>query len=410
MTRRERILAYCIGASLGGVALVYPIRWMLVDPFTEVHTRINAERERGKTLRAELDALERVEKDWQAWTGRTLATEPSEAQRLFQDNLHTLLGRHGLAGPGSKDTKVSPGAIRRDKSGLVEVPVTISSTGTLKQVVGFLRDFYLQDYAKRIEKVTLQADHNVVASIGVTPKTETPPAVPAANTGRPNRGGRVSRPGGRSAGRQPVAIGPDGPPLSVSIIAATVVLPSIENIKSQPLTEIRPLEQGPFHEDVTAYNEIFDQSLFKPWQPPPPVVQAAPTPATQQAAVVPPPVVEPTPPPQPRAGLTQRVVITGTINGEPVAYVVDESTPDAPAKPFRHDEPIDDGVLRLIHRRGLVVRVNEQGTERDYFCPSDKPFSERVELNAPETPPEVLEALREEFASEPAQPPRNGPA
>ncbi|MCK4343271.1 MAG: hypothetical protein KAY37_16275 [Phycisphaerae bacterium] len=404
MTRREKIIALCVGGTLGGLGLVWAARNVVVDPFLEVREQIAVEQTKRVKLKKQESNLERVKKDWAELTARTLAADPEEAQRRFRTNIHELLERHGLVNdPKTKDSKVSPGAISLDKNGFYKVPVNVNTTGTLKQIVGFLCDFYRQPYIARLDKVTIGADKSVISDANSPRRSSTNDKRTRSRTSRrSSRRRRTSAP-----------IGPDGPVLTVSITATTLVLPKVSDIKPRPIEELVELETGSLLHELAAFNEISEKNLFKPYQPPPspPPVAVAPvkTPEVKQTE----PVKEPSPPVvkvDPRAGAGQLYVrMTSLLNGQPVTYVFDENRLVDPPKQFFHDDEIDDGVLLLIHPRGLVVRVTaENGRQTDYFYCLGDSFADREELS-PELHPEVWLAIQDEFPSpdSPEQPLRD---
>jgi hypothetical protein len=372
MTRREKVLALCVGGTVGGLALVLAVRWVVLDPFQTVRKQIGDEQRRSQKLAAHLQQVEQVEEQWQALTAQTLAEEPRDAQRRFQENMQQLLDRHGL-----RDAKVAPGAFIANKDGSRGVPLTINASGTLKEIVGFLCDFYCQDYLKRLDKVRISGDQSLIGDINFS-------------RGRPG-----ARPGGRTApaagGRREPTYGPDGPELKVSISAVTLVLPRLNKIDHPVVEQIGQLENGPLQRERTAYNVIVDRNPFTPFQPKPTVV-VAPTPTTQSETAR--PVQQTTPVVDPRAGAEQKFVrVTTCLDGEPVAYVYDQQQLQDPPAKYYLDAEIDDGRLILIHPRGLVVQVGSH----KYFYPLGKSFKDREDLD-PDEHPDIVEALRQEAA------------
>jgi hypothetical protein len=371
MTRREKVLALCVGGTLGGLALVYAVNWAVLQPFQTVRDQIAEEHRRSRNLRTAYRQVENIEDEWKKLAARTLADDPQDTQRRFLEDMQHLLALHGL-----RDTKVAPGAFVTYKDGSHGVPLTISAAGTLKEVLGFLCDFYCRDYLARLDKVRITADQGVLGDV---------------NTNRPRVSG--GRPGGRvppTGGRREPQYGPEGPVLKLSVSAVTLVLPPLRGVNCPSESEIVELAGGRLQRERAAYNAILDHNPFMPYQPPVAVV----TPTTQRTE---PANTAPTTPVvavNPREGADQKFVrVTTCLDGEPAAYVYDEQKRDQPPDKFYLDDQIDDGRLLLILPRGLVVRVGKE----DFFYPLGKSFQDREKLD-PDAQPEVWEALRQETA------------
>lgn len=380
MTRREKILGLCVGGALAGLALMSGVRWVVVEPFRGMQRQIDAERVRGRNLRQQLDGLAGAETQWENWTRRTFSTDPKDAQRRFREEMHQLLEIHGLSDP-----KVSPGTFIKYKDGSTGVPLNISATGTLNEIVSLLTDFYRIDWLARLDKVRISAKPEVIEDLN-----------------NPNRQQRRRTGSRRSAGTTAAtgaSVGPQGPELTVNISALNLVLPQAGGKLRHPtMDEVVHLPQGTLSREPEEYNAIFANNLFMPFRPRPTEVKHEPN--------EPPRVAEgprnPTPAPPPRVTRTPppaALKAMGRVNGMLVAYVVDESNPEQPLTRYHLDEPIDDGTLILICAgEGVVVRVNEQGREVDYFYPLGAHFADRVELDA-ELHPKVWEALEREFVA-----------
>jgi hypothetical protein len=373
MTRREKVLAMCVGGTLGGLALVGLVRWAVLDPFRSVQRQIEEEQARGRRLSAQLRQLAGVEKQWQTWTARTLGQAEGEAQLRFRKDMQHLLERQGL-----RVQNISPGTPARYKNDFIGVPLTISATGTLNEVVGFLCDFYQRDYLARLDKVRITADQSVIAGL-------------ASSRQRPGSGwsSRGSGPGSTRTAE----FGPEGPELKVSISAVTLVLPEIRDVEHPLMVDIIDSERRVLR-DREEYNVVFDKSVFVPHREKPIVVATSMAPTTQRATPEPTPI-----PPVPVRPDADRLFVCGTtrLNGELVAYVVDDRRPDQKPTKYHLDDPIDDGKLLLVHPRGLVVRVQRtDGGRTDYFYRLGKSFRDREELS-PQDHPEVWEALELEL-------------
>ncbi len=376
MTGRERVLGLCLAGAVGGFGLVKVAEWTVVKPFKDVDTQIKQAQSRQSKLKKRLKGLSDIEERWQGMTQRTLSRDPQEAQRRFREDMHELLERHGLDEP-----KVTPGNFVARKNDFVDVPLNIRAAGTLREIVGFLTDFYRRDYLARIDKVTIAADQGVINSV---------------NNPRHGGGGRRGR-GSRERG---TSIGPEGPTLRFSVSAVTVVLPDVKDVEHLILDEITEQDRGRLVRAPEEYTEIFDTNIFKPYEPPRRVVQQPqPQPEEEEeepvAAAPPDPTPPPPPPPPPPPDWLVLVGVTADDAGRK-AYVLDEREAMRPPAEYCENAEVEGGVLLLIHRRGMVIRTNEGGTVRDYFYPLGASFAEREELD-PEWHPEVWRALEEEF-------------
>jgi len=381
MTHRERMLGIALGGTLAGLALVGAVRWAMVDPFVDLQQRIRTEEQRRTRLKNELARLEGIEKQWQALTARTLSLDPKEAQLRFRQKVHELLQRHGLVDdPKAKDTKISPGGITRDRNTrFVEVPLTITTAGTLKEVLGFLCDFYRQDFIARVDKVSLAANQALVAG--------------GARGGARARSNKTGS--GVDAGTQ--TIGPDGPQLTVSITVTALVLPPVGKIDPQPRAEPEELPRGALAHDVDAYSAVVARNLFKPYQPPPPPPPPPPEPVAAASQPAPPP--PPPPPVNPRPDADKKYFVgTASVNGELLAYVQDQTQVERPVVRLRVGDAVDDGRVVLIQPLAMVVETQEPSGQRKYYYyplrqPNPASFAERVELS-PQEHPEIWGRLQ----------------
>lgn len=378
MTRREKVLGLCVGGAVAVTALVYLVRWTVLEPFEAVKSGIRLEQQRTQILTVQLKTLQDAEQRWQALTRRTFApaSEPQVAQRRFREDLHRLVERHGL-----RDPKISAGSFVRYKDQSIGVPMTITASGTLNEVVGFLRDFYRREYLARIDKVRIAAEQNIIADLN-NPRRE------SGGAGRGGRGGAAG-----AAGREPT-IGPNGPELRLSVSAITLVLPRLAGLE-HPVIEGAPeeSERGRLAEtDLAAYNVLFEKNLFMPYREKP-AVAAAPTPTEPRPVAATPPAP---PPRDPREG-TEHIFLRATValEGEPIAFVADDRQPTQKPTEYRLDQAVDDGKLMFIHPEGMVVRVQEADGVKDYFYRLGGNFRERQLLN-PDEHPEVWDAYRQQ--------------
>ncbi len=391
MTRRERTLALCVAGALGAFGLYKAGRLVLWAPLEAQRAGLDREQARAVRLQNRLREFERAEDDWQALTRRTLSTDPTDAQRRFREDIQELLEVHGLRNP-----KVTPGNFAKRKNEFVDVPLTITASGTLQEIVGFLTDFYRRDYLARLDKVTLAADQSVVGNIN-NPRRR------PGGTRRGRTGGAdaaAAAPAAESLPPEPL-YGPEGPLLRVNITAVTLVLPVIKGVPHPVMEKIGPTaDAGQLSYELAAYNQIVDHNLFKPWEAPRPVV--TPPPAPPDVAVGPQPTPPPPPPPpaNPRPNADKyKLVATTSLRGQRMACVLDETVLErVEVKRFRLDEPVDDGTLVLVHPSGIVVRAVEGGHPTDFFYRLGTTFAERQHLD-PVEHADVYEALEAELPS-----------
>ena len=380
MTRRERVLGFCVGGTLGGLALVMVVQWAVLEPFKAVKNQITLEQARHQRLTLKLKEYNHVEADWKGYTARTFSIDPGEAEQRFRFNMHRLLERHGL-----RDPKVSPGSPAKYKDGSVGVPLNINATGTLNQIVGFLCDFYRFESLARIDNVRITADQSVIGNYNSARGRA------AAGPPRPGRPGQpVSNPRAGDSG-------PNGPDLKVSISAVTLVLPKLKGIDHPVLPEPpEELATGRLQREREEYNDIFEKNPFKPYEPPITVVKATENPTPTPTPVTPTPV---TPPPPSRPGAEQKFVrATDSFDGEGLALVYDER--DRAKKPttYRAGDTIDDenGKVLIVLPEGIVVQITQpDGSVVDYLYPLGKSYKDREVLD-PEEWPEIGAALAQQ--------------
>lgn len=374
MNKRERIMALCVVGALGGLAAVKVIEWTVVQPFAEIRRDIATEQKRRTRLVKRHKALRDVEQRWVELVGRTLADNALDAQRIFREDMHSLLELHGLSHP-----KINNGTAKRDKNGLIQVPLRISAEGPLKSVMGFLMDFYRREYLARLDKVTVTADQNVIRDV--------------------NSPRRRSNSRGRRGGND-VDFGPEGPELRLNLTAVTLVLPKLKDQPHPVAEEVRVADSGLLPRPLDEYERVIDVNLFEPYTPPVVVrkPERPPDPPPQREPDRPPPV-------DPRADARHKMLIaTTSLDGNAMALVQDERKLAQPPEQYYEDDPIDDGRLLLIHPLGIVVRVEDEGDMTDYFYPiavaEPARFTDR-EVLSPEAHPRIWGALEEEFVNWP---------
>ena len=373
MTQREKVLAGClIGVivSYGGYKVA---KSKVYEPRQQLVQDVKDERNRLEKLEVRLSGADKIVRDWQKQTGQTLHLDSSTAHQAFREDVTALLERNNL-------TKVQGWTIREHKAsiekkgvrkGFVELPLAVQVTGTLGDLVNFLKDFYQRPYLVCVDKLSLNAEG-----------------------------------GGSPRGRRDKDADQE-PKLSISMALSTLVLPKVEGLdhptidlarmdypEAEPALAMVPrLEQ----EDPVAYNEIARVNFFK--------IYVAPTPPRQTATVArnddkPPPPPPPPPPLDPRRDAHKFVLEgMGFLDDGPIAYVVntDRSMVEPPTQ-YRLNDEADDGKVVLIVPQGMVVRVvpkpGRPEPTTDYFYPLGKSFKEREEVN-PNEHPAIERVLRE---------------
>lgn len=361
MNARERILAVGVGGTLlifGGFKIT---QWVVVQPFQAIETSLAEARERKAYL-----ALRQVQesvwqKNWLDRTRRTLGTDPADVQTKFRTDVQTLLTKHGL----TKDLTINSITPKTNKkTGITEIPLSITVKGKLDDLTSFLRDFYQRPYLVKIEKFTLDG----------------------GETQQKSRSSSRSRRGRRSSSRRSDASAEQL--LSISgLKIATVVLPPFKKLKSKHIKSLDALdEMDPAHDWLARedddYLTIVSADIFgwaKQSEPKKIVVDE---PGSDD-----PPPTPPAPTVDPRKDADKkRIVGVESRNGVAIVFVVDETQRDEPPKAFRTLEELDDGKLMLIHGLGLVVRVQpksgaEDASATDYFYAIGTNFKQREQLD-----------------------------
>lgn len=367
MTNREKILAGSLGAAvvlIGGLNLVQN---RIIAPLRDKRNEVVALQQRQEALQTRLMAAASTQELWRTRTAATLHADPFEAHHRFRVDVENLLKRAGLTNLSvrQRDPREEKKGVR---NGFVELPVSITAEGNLSQLVAFMKDFYQRPYLTRITWMTVNASGA---------------AAPAAPANRRNRNAPAASAGG------------DEPKLSVSIVAAALVLPPQPGVPSRALdpNKVEEPTPGMLAEDPNHYAEVVSANLFKLYVPPPPPKVEPPPVETPPVAVAPPPKIEPPPPPAEEPHLTL-IAVMG--NGDDlVAWVRDDRRKDEPPTRVRLNDPLTNGKVLLIHPRGIVVRIpppaGQPGNPTDYFYRLGKVFTERTPLD----PAEHAEVLRE---------------
>ncbi len=353
MNKREQILGIAALSAVGLFGGWFVAQRVIVAPFAAQRKAIAAAQSDIYKLEKRRDVeLVNVRRDWRLLTNRTLAKSPEDAQDRFREDINGLLSKHGF---DQKQVTVKSDALPRKRTGIVETGLQITTKGRLKETVDLLLDLAQRDYLLRLDTVTLNSE----------------------------------RPAGGKAGK---TLDPKGPELTINIHCSTLVVPELQKIAHEPATEIRAATEGKLPRPLDEYARIAKQNVFAEFVPPPPITQRPITPETPIASTSDPQpggeTIEQPPPPvvDPRADASHfRLTGTGSLRGSPAAWIRDDRTTDAtsPAAEITLNAPLDDGVLVLVHPRGIVIR-STQGADagRDFFYPIGALFTERVPVDA----------------------------
>jgi hypothetical protein len=386
MNPRERVLAVLVGSVLVLAALWAGVRYGVVHRWQALEDDIRAQQRRVADLRAELNVARGAVARWNRL--RPLSRNVDRAEDSFRAKISQLIERHGLAGDFTVNV-LSPRTISVDRdTSFTEVRLSIKTSGTLQQFMGFTCDFYLDPDLSlaRLDRVSLVAEERAR-------RTE--------QSADARRGRRARTTGGRDSGPD---YGPEGPNLSMTITATTLVLPDLRGIEvasGAEATEPDESVSGRLPSPAEEYAKVWDQNIFALYQPPPPVVAARPTEEDPPPVVVPDEQPAPTAPPKPRPN--KSVVGRASVDGKLVVHVRDDDNWSSPLEKVFINDPIDDGTLVLVHPHGIVVQVEEAGRQGPrweyYFYPrnaSGARFRDRVRLE-PGLYPEIQRELEQAF-------------
>jgi hypothetical protein len=363
MTHRERILAGAVGGAVLLVGGWQAVQRIIIEPRSELRQRIAVAEKRRDNLERELLPARSAEKQWRQRTSRTLSHSVEQATLAFRRDISELVQRYRL----TDDLVISEKPPKRytrkgsPREGFVELPVTVRCRATLREVVYFLRDLYQRPYVKRLDRLDL-----------------TPESI-VAQTKNKNVAARE-------------------PSLDVSMTISTLVVPRLPKTESPTLEGLdldnpdvlrdAGIEPPDYlrQEQPLAYNMIASKNIFKIYQPPPPAPR--PKPAEPVVAQKPRERPPPPPPPDPRKDADKFVVLgTTSLNGELIAYIKDERQQLDPPMQKRLNDPVDDGRLVLVHRKGIVVQVtNGRERGRTYFYPLGANFRQREPVDAEKHP------------------------
>lgn len=355
MTVRERRLALVVGGAVGLAAVWWIGKSIYQRSIVAHRLTIRAVQDDIDKLEAEKRRLKTSREDWKKLVSRTLDYAPDRAHMRFREDISALLERHGFT---KNQLTVRSLAQRRNKDGTVELPVQVTTKGKLKELVALLVDMSRREYLLRVENLSINAEQAraATASTGARRGRNVPAAQPAGD--------------------------PDGPALSIAFTAVTVTVPKLAGISAEPMKEIIEAPQGRLPRPVEEYERIASINVFSDYKAPPqpvdtPAVADA-TPAPAQADATPPP--PPPPPPNPRPD-AEHLVLVGSVSrhGEARALVRDERKPAESAEPHALNGRLDDGVLVLVHPRGIVVHATEgPDAGKQFFYRVGAKFTERI--------------------------------
>jgi hypothetical protein len=353
---------------LGGLWMA--IQWGVIDRWDNLDKEMTAAISRKQELETRLVHAKRAVEDWGAI--QPLAHNEGVGAGRFREDMSNLLDAHGL---GESCTIRNLPARTLKSTHFTEVRLSVTTRGTFKQVLGFLCDFYRREYPARLEQINLSAVES-------------------------RRSSRSRGPGARNApsnrrNEQPVAAGPDGPPLNITLTATALVLPEIKDVEQAAIERPEPVDeaqQGRLPRPSDEYAAVLDKNVFKLWTPtrttptppdPPPIANDGPEPG--------PVVVREEPPPN-----KTLIGVTST-DGVLTAYVRDDDRLDLEPERIHINEPVWDGTLVLVYPRGMVEQVPAE--ERDgsfgykyYVYDLGATFADRRELD-PASEPELQRAL-----------------
>lgn len=379
MNAREKLLAGCLVGVFMLAGLWMIVRWGVVARWQGLNERIAQTAKKERDLRRRLEEAREAKSRWAAIT--PVSHNPEIGAQRFREDLSQLLDRHGL-GADCTLQKLPPRKLKI--SGFTEVRFSITTRGSLRQVLDFLCDFYRRQYPAKLEVINLTAEEQ----------------------GR--RANMAARNRARPAGRRAEPATPaspsdaDGPRLNVSITATALVLPELSlggaKIPQDPRDPLEPPagSLGQLPRERAEYNLVLERNLFKPWQPP--IVEAPPPlppPGGGDNPKVNTPIAE-VPKAEPRPEKT--LIGVASTDRELAAWVREEARRDLAPERVQVNDTVDDGRLVLVVPRGMVVQVpSPSGSGLDYryyLYKLGNRFSER-ELLDPERYPDIQRELEQ---------------
>ncbi len=369
MNGSKKYLGITLGSVVGLYFAVTLVDTLYLSPRRTLVQDVEKERARFDNLMAEMDKGKAIKRDWDSQTGRTLAIAGGRdaAHKQFRDEIARLLKTHHLS-EGHTLTPQQAREIKKDsKKGFIELPVAITSEGSLLHITEFLEAVQSLPYYVSVDKVVLNpnaAEQNLSGNSS-GPKSK-----------KPVRGG-----------------GTDGPSIKVQMTLTTLCLPKVGEVSHAVYDPKKP-DQPPAlkpREEEAQYAAITANNLFKPYEPPPApeivkkIDPPTPTPPAPTVATPPPPTPD-----------TRVLIGTPSLNGEPIAYLQGDDKGREPEAVHLNGTISDNGhgKLVLIHPLGIVVRV-KQATDpnpKNYFIALGRKMSEREELT-PAAQPDVYAML-----------------
>lgn len=355
MTGSKKLLGIALGSVVGlyfGVTLIDAV---YLGPRRTLVQDVEKEKNRSDSLTAELKKGEAVKADWQTQTSRTLAMAGGRdaAHKQFRDEIARLLKDHHLSEGHTLSPQQASESKKDSRKGFVELPVTITTEGSLPHITEFLEAVQNLPYYVNVDKVVL-----------------------SPNAAEQNLSGASSAPKGKKPGR---GGGLDGPSIKVQMTLTTLCLPKVGDA-AHTLYDPKKPDQPPALKprDDAKYAAITANNLFRPYEPPvPEVIKKIDTPTTVPTIAK----VDNPPPAKPDS----RVLIgTPSLNGEPIAYLQGDDKGKEPEAVHLNGTISDSGhgKLVLIHPLGIVVRVKQptDPNPKNYFVALGKKMSEREEL------------------------------
>lgn len=367
MNGSKKYLGIILGSVVGLYFAVTLVDTLYLSPRRSLVQDLEKEKARFDSLLAEMDKGKAIKKDWDTQTGRTLAIAGGRdaAHKQFRDEIAGLLKTHHLS-EGHTLTPQQAREIKKDsKKGFIELPVAITSEGSLAHITEFLKAVQELPYYVSVDKLVLNP-----------------------NSAEQNLSGNSSGPKAKKSGRG--GGGADGPSIKVQMTLTTLCLPKVgekTHTVYDPEKPDQPAALKPRAEEAQ-YAAITANNLFKPYEPPaaPEIVKKIDPPTTTQPVAK----VDTPPPPKPD---TRVLIGTPSLNGEPIAYLQGDDKGKEPEAVHLNGTISDNGhgKLVLIHPLGIVVRV-KQATDpnpKNYFIALGKKMSEREELT-PAAQPDVF--------------------
>lgn len=359
MTGNEKKLLAVLGGSVGIYFAYLTLDSLHLTPRRVLRDEVDKEERRRGALLADMDKARVTNAEWAKQTQRTLSAKRDEAQLVFRDQIAKLVEKHQLEA-GHTLSPQQPREIKKDsRKGFVELPLLVTLEGKLANISAFVEDVQSLPYYVSVEKLVFNASAAEQGLSGTTKDKK--PARPTASM-------------------------KDGPTLRAELRLSTLVLPKVGDAPHKVVDlgkEDNPPALKP-RDPEGSYATVSATNVFRPYFQPE-VVTSRPIETTKHVEAVKP--IEKPPPPR-----DMRVLVgTPSLNGEPVAFVRDDSKKTEPPTELRLNESVSDngkGKLVLVHPKGIVIRVGEHSDAavKNYFVALGKKLSEREELTAQSQP------------------------